>query len=78
MMPTYQRLIKKDRLRSIRNYVENENGFFPNSIIVSVDYKDKPVCFEEFANGKSEIATSGLLYLPKQYRSIFIIDGQHR
>ena len=78
MMPTYQRLIKKDRLRSIRNYVENENGFFPNSIIVSVDYKDKPVCFEEFANGKSKISTSGLLYLPKQYRSIFIIDGQHR
>ena len=36
MMPTYQRIIKKTRLTSVRNFINN-GGYFPNSIIISID-----------------------------------------
>ncbi len=76
MMPTYQRLIKKSRLKSVEEFVEN-GGYFPNSIIISIDAKN---CNFEEANTqvKSTIADVGILHLPKKYRSAFIIDGQHR
>lgn len=76
MMPTYQRLIKKNRLKSVEDFIEN-GGYFPNSIIVSIDAKN---CTFEVANTqvKSTIADVGILHLPKKYRSAFIIDGQHR
>jgi DNA sulfur modification protein DndB len=78
LMPTYQRLIKKTRLKSVQEFVEN-GGFFPNSIIIDIDSKNKDLKFEK-ANTQVEDAISriGILYLPKQYRSAFIIDGQHR
>lgn len=77
-MPTYQRLIKKDRLKSIREFVNN-GGFFPNSLIISIDSKDGKLKFEK---AKQEIQGAhskiGVLYLPKEYQSAYIIDGQHR
>lgn len=76
MMPTYQRIIKKNRLNSIQEFVENE-GFFPNSLIINIEKKglnfdrsDKQV--------PNAISTIGILHLPKLYRSAYIIDGQHR
>lgn len=36
MMPTYQRIIKKARLKEIHNFIDEEKGFFPNSIIISI------------------------------------------
>ncbi len=42
MMPTYQRIIKKERLRSIREFV-NHGGYFPNSLIVSIDTDGRDV-----------------------------------
>ncbi|MDA9066435.1 DGQHR domain-containing protein [Flavobacteriales bacterium] len=78
MMPTYQRLIKKSRLKSIREFINN-GGYFPNSIIVSLDGPKKGLNFDH-ANTqvKSAIASVGVLHLPKKYRSAYIIDGQHR
>lgn len=38
MMPTYQRLIKKKRLQEVRSFI-NDGGYFPNSIIISIDTK---------------------------------------
>ena len=38
MMPTYQRIIKKQRLKEIRKFIDNK-GFFPNSLIISIDTK---------------------------------------
>jgi len=77
LMPTYQRLIKRQRLNSVQEFVEN-NGFFPNSIIINLEMNGKPK-FEK-ANTQVDTAISrvGVLYLPKKYRSAFIIDGQHR
>ena len=77
LMPTYQRLIKKDRLNAIRQFV-NGGGYFPNSLIVSIDYKDEGEPFVAFENQPSSGAIAGTLTLPKKYRSIYVIDGQHR
>ena len=77
-MPTYQRLIKKDRLKSIREYVNN-GGFFPNSLIISIDSKDSNLRFEKASqNLQGAHSRVGTLYLPKEYQSAYIIDGQHR
>lgn len=77
MMPTYQRLIKKSRLKSVEDFIENDNGYFPNSIVISIDAKN---CQFDHADTqvKSTISDVGILHLPKKYKSAFIIDGQHR
>lgn len=78
MMPTYQRLIKKKRLQEIRKFVDN-NGYFPNSLIISIDTGGKGLQFDQ-ANLKVDscISRLGILHLPKKYRTAYIIDGQHR
>lgn len=78
LMPTYQRIIKKPRLKEIRKFVDNK-GFFPNSLIISIDTNGKKLRFD-LATPQVENAISriGVLYLPQLYRSAYIIDGQHR
>lgn len=78
MMPTYQRIIKKSRLNDIQRFV-NRGGFFPNSVIVNIDTRGKTLQFD-FASTQveSSIAQIGILHLPQQYRSAYVIDGQHR
>ncbi|WP_281989857.1 DGQHR domain-containing protein [Aquimarina aggregata] len=80
MMPTYQRIIKRARLKSIHNFIDEEKGYFPNSIIISLDSgKQNELRFEPAnTQSKSSISKIGILHLPKRYRSAFIIDGQHR
>jgi DNA sulfur modification protein DndB len=77
MMPTYQRIIKKDRLKAIDNFLSH-GGYFPNSILINID-SDRPIQFE-LANTQCEdsVCRVGILSLPQEYRSVFIIDGQHR
>ncbi|CAM1356321.1 DGQHR domain-containing protein [Tenacibaculum ascidiaceicola] len=79
MMPTYQRIIKKSRLKKINEFITEQSGFFPNSIIISLDVKVNGPRFDP-ANTQVQTAISkvGVLYLPKKYRSAYIIDGQHR
>ncbi len=77
LMPTYQRLIKKSRLKSVQEFVEG-GGYFPNSLIVSIDSK-KPLRFDFAGNQSNEcLSKLGILHLPQKYRSAYIIDGQHR
>lgn len=78
LMPTYQRIIKKKRLESVRSFV-NSGGYFPNSLIISIDTGKKGLKFEKSSlQDESSISRIGILYLPQQYRSAYIIDGQHR
>lgn len=78
LMPTYQRLIKKSRLKSVQNFVD-DGGFFPNSIIINIDTDGKPIRFDISTNQvEHSISKIGVLHLPKKYRSVYIIDGQHR
>ncbi len=78
MMPTYQRLIKKSRLNAVRKFINDDHGYFPNSIIISIDSK-KPLQFDRSEKQvPNAVADLGILHLPQQYRSAYIIDGQHR
>lgn len=78
LMPTYQRLIQKNRLKAIQDFVNN-GGYFPNSLIISIDTNGHPLTFKR-ANTQVEGSVSrvGILSLPKRYQSAYIIDGQHR
>jgi len=80
MMPTYQRLIKKNRLRQVHTFIDEKKGYFPNSIIISIDTGKKGKLNFDRADTqvKSTISDLGILHLPKKYRSVYIIDGQHR
>ena len=78
MMPTYQRIIKKKRLQDVRNFI-NGGGYFPNSIIISIDTNGKGLVFDQSATKiDGTISKIGVLHIPKRYRSAYIIDGQHR
>ena len=78
MMPTYQRLIKKKRLQEVRSFINN-GGYFPNSIIISIDTNGKGLAFDQASTRvDNTISKIGILHIPKRYRSAYIIDGQHR
>lgn len=75
----YQRMIKKRRLKNIVNNYINKNKIFPNSIVVSLDnkcWKFEPIKEEklQFPNWLE----FGKLSIYNNYRSCWIIDGQHR
>jgi DNA sulfur modification protein DndB len=77
-LPSYQRLIKKARLSSIKKFINN-GGYFPNSIIVSVDKDSKSPRFEPVGTTIPDATgRAGILHLPAKYRSLYVIDGQHR
>lgn len=78
-MPTYQRIIKKARLKAVHEFIESK-GFFPNSLLISIDTKNRrPMQFDlADKQGTDGITKLGILHLPNLYRSAYIIDGQHR
>ena len=75
----YQRLVRKNRLKAIGKYIDN-NGYFPNSIIINIETKNnKSLNFDHAQKIEHDGSTNcGILHLPKVYKSAFIIDGQHR
>ena len=78
LLPSYQRLIKKSRLKQVHTFVEN-GGYFPNSIIISIDSNGKKLKFDQASPSIENASTRmGVLHLPKRYRSAYIVDGQHR
>jgi len=77
LMPTYQRIIKKSRLKSIAQFVNN-GGYFPNSIIVNIEAGARGLPFDRAAATADTEARIGVLHLPQTYRAAYIIDGQHR
>lgn len=77
LMPTYQRLIKKSRLKKVADFVDG-GGFFPNSVIVNIE-TDRRGGLRFESVGKTEGTVKlGILHLPPTYRAAYVIDGQHR
>ena len=76
LMPTYQRLIKKARLKGVAQFVEN-GGYFPNSLILSLDAGGRGPRFDPFAKQLGG-TRAGILHLPQTFRAAYVIDGQHR
>ncbi len=78
LMPTYQRLIRKSRLKKVSAFVE-EGGVFPNSLILNIETPSKSGKLKFDLAGKSPLqAKLGFLHLPQTYRAAYVIDGQHR
>ncbi len=66
----YQRIINKDRISKISEFLKSRDALLPNVIIIAFD-KDPEIQKEiRFEGGK--------LYFPRRYCSAWIIDGQHR
>jgi DNA sulfur modification protein DndB len=81
----YQRLIKKDRLNKISRYINDTNNILPNNLIIAFgEPGSKFVRFDVLENSYKGKCTSGIdvsygiLQFPREYRSCWIIDGQHR
>ena len=80
----YQRIIDKERLNKIARYIEAD-GKFPNNIIIAfkegsyVKFRGKDP-YTKYNNATWPFLgiEFGILEFPKDYRSCWIIDGQHR
>lgn len=72
--PSYQRLIEKKRLAKIGAFIE-KGGYFPTNILVNFTNK----CRFDIVHKDDDAGIHyGQLYMPDKYRSVWIIDGQHR
>lgn len=79
LLPSYQRLIKKERLKNVREFINNKKGFFPNSLVISIDSKrDLTFDLAPSSFNQDKLMKVGVLHLPQIYQSAYIIDGQHR
>jgi DGQHR domain-containing protein len=73
----YQRMLKRARLRSIRDYI-SEGGFFPTNIVVNIADQRWLTFDRGKQEGKDSTSTFGWLHIRPAYRVAWIIDGQHR
>lgn len=73
----YQRMISKERLRKIADYI-TEGGTFPTNIVVNIRERR----YAEFQRGEQKGDEEGSLFgwltLRTAYGCAWIIDGQHR
>lgn len=75
---TYQRMISKSRLTSIRKYITGK-GIFPTNIVVSLDQAGKNIRFDQTAQDTDTgNGVMGWLSIRPAFGSAWIIDGQHR
>jgi DGQHR domain-containing protein len=69
----YQRMLNPAKLKEIAGFVDSEEGFFPNSIIVNFGEK-----LEWKRKDSHDEVQVGTVTLPEFYGCAWIIDGQHR
>ena len=72
--PTYQRLVNPSRLKKITSFLES-GGYFPNSILLNFQKRPR---FDISLHGEDKDIQFGYLHLPSKYKSLKVIDGQHR
>ena len=73
-LPTYQRLLTRSRVNKIASYISS-GGFFPTNLLLNFKI---PTRFDIVKADNDTGVTYGYLYLPDQYKSAWVIDGQHR
>jgi len=69
----YQRMLQARRLKQIKRFIDEEEGYFPNNIIVNFSKKLDWTKKESFGN-----IALGTVTLPEYYGCAWIVDGQHR
>jgi DNA sulfur modification protein DndB len=77
---TYQRLLRRSRIKDIKDYISNRGGYFPTNIVLNITSR-RPLQFDKAAipaNVDSSIGEIGWLTLPAEYKAAWVIDGQHR
>lgn len=83
----YQRMLKKERLKNIRDFVSESNALLPTNIVVHLSDEIGwfPISVPSKSNeGRPILLTDpsscefGMLTVPLKYASMEIIDGQHR
>lgn len=75
---TYQRMLSRSRLKSIREYI-TQDGIFPTNIVINIDRNR--LQFQRIHKESSDAEDSGVcgwLDIRPTYKSAWIIDGQHR
>ncbi len=72
---TYQRMIRRSRLKKIREYID-DNGIFPTNIVINLDRI--PTFDRGQQDTDQESGIMGWLTLRPAFKSAWIIDGQHR
>jgi DNA sulfur modification protein DndB len=73
-LPTYQRLVKRSRLKAIGEFIKSD-GFFPTNILINFDEKRR--FDKKETDGMADVQV-GDLHMPDKYKSAWIVDGQHR
>jgi DGQHR domain-containing protein len=77
---TYQRMVSKGRLATIKKYI-SEDGVFPTNIVLNIDKNRLNFERVKQTNSKTDeqdSGTLGWLDIKPAYKSAWIIDGQHR
>ena len=77
---SYQRMINKNRVRQIEQFIR-AGGFFPGSIIVNFTkpfVRENKLCDKTTLQGLQDGAEPVAVTLPPYYGCAWIIDGQHR
>jgi len=75
---TYQRMLRKSRLKKIRDYI-TDDGIFPTNVVVNME-KNR-LQFDRIhqeSDADPDAGILGWLTIRPAYRSAWIIDGQHR
>ena len=68
----YQRLVKRKRIKTLVEFLDQKTGLFPTNMVMSI------VRLRFKSHKKMGAFEIGMLEFPKEYRSCWIIDGQHR
>lgn len=84
----YQRMVRKKKLKEVKEYLAETGSLLPNNIIVHFEEEDikwTPLKIPEVDEDGNKIYLArpwayklGALDLPSKYASMEIIDGQHR
>lgn len=74
---TYQRILRKSRLKNIANHINDTGGVFPTNIVVNFRGQRR-LKFDASGPIENNPTVLGTLHLPNTYKSAYVIDGQHR
>jgi DNA sulfur modification protein DndB len=73
---TYQRMLNKNRLQKIQEYI-SKDGIFPTNIVIN--FERNRLQFEKIhQESTSDSGVCGWLDIRPAYKSAWVIDGQHR
>ncbi len=74
--PAYQRMVSRSRIKEIGGFIKR-GGFFPTNLLINFTEKCR---FDLLPNKENADPGTkfGWLYLPRKYKSAWVIDGQHR